>query len=146
MTRLLIAEDHARMREMVVGALETDYSVVDVVADGQQLLEAEARLRPDVVVLDISMPTMNGIEAATRLKQRSSNAKIVFLTVHEEHAFLHAALAVGAAGYVIKSRLASDLCFAISEAVAGRRFISPCLMVPCEDRCPECTGVELLQA
>ena len=138
MIRLLIAEDHARMREMVVGTLENDYSVVDVVGDGQQLLDAESRLQPDVVVLDISMPTMNGIEAATRLKQRSSNAKIVFLTVHEEHAFLHAALAVGAVGYVIKSRLASDLRTAVSEAMAGRRFISPCLTVSCEEGCPAC--------
>jgi DNA-binding NarL/FixJ family response regulator len=125
--RLLVAEDHAGMREKVVSTLEMDYTVVGAVQDGQQMLDAESRFNPDVVVLDISMPVMSGIEAATHLKQRASKAKIVFLTLHDEPGFLQAALAAGAIGYVIKSRLASDLRFAVSEAIAGRRFISPSL-------------------
>jgi DNA-binding NarL/FixJ family response regulator len=125
MIRLLIAEDYAPMREKIVGTLQRDYRVVAAVGDGQEMLDAESRLEPDVVVLDISMPTMNGIEAATRLKERASAAKIVFLTVHEEPAFLNAALAAGANGYVIKSRLATDLRLAIREAMAGRQFVSP---------------------
>ena len=128
--RLLVAEDHAGMREKVVSILEMDYTVVAAVKDGQQMLDAESRFKPDVVVLDISMPVVNGIEAATCLAQRASKAKIVFLTVHEDPAFLQAALAAGAIGYVIKSRLASDLRFAVSEAFAGRRFISPPLDAP----------------
>jgi len=136
MIRLLVADDHAGMREKVIGTLESEYSVVGAVADGQQVLDEESRVNPDVVILDISMPTMNGLEAATLLRQRASKAKIIFLTVHEEPAFLNAALAAGAIGYVIKSRLASDLRFAVSEAVAGRSFISPTLDVKtCEVGC-----------
>jgi DNA-binding NarL/FixJ family response regulator len=135
MIRLLVAEDHAAMRAKVVGTLETEYSVVGAVSDGQEMLEAESRFKPDVVILDISMPILNGLQAASRLKARDSKAKIVFLTVHEEPAFLQAALAAGALGYVIKSRLASDLLLAVREVVANRRFISPSLTIPCEDGC-----------
>jgi DNA-binding NarL/FixJ family response regulator len=127
MVRILVAEDHAAMREKVVGTLEGEYSVVGAVGDGQEMLDAESEIRPDAVVMDISMPRMNGIEAATLLKQRCSTARVVFLTVHEERAFLEAALAAGALGYVIKSRLASDLRLAVREAMAGRRFVSPSL-------------------
>jgi len=139
MTRLLIAEDHTAMREKVIGTLEVEYVVLAAVADGQQMLEEESRLHPDVIVLDISMPGMNGIEAATVLKQRSPGAKIIFLTVHEEPVFIDAAFAAGATGYVVKLRLVSDLCLAVREAVAGRRFISPTLNI---DSC-EC-GNQLL--
>jgi DNA-binding NarL/FixJ family response regulator len=115
------------MREKVVGTLQSEYSVVGTAANGQDMLDVESRVQPDVVILDISMPRMSGLEAAAVLRERASKAKIIFLTVHEEPAFLNAALAAGAAGYVIKSRLASDLRTAITEAMAGRRFISPCL-------------------
>ena len=129
MLRLLIAEDNIGIRAKVVSTLEVEYSIVCAVGDGQELLDVESKCKPDVIILDISMPTMNGIEAATRLRQRGSTAKIVFLTVHEEPDFLKAATAVGALGYVIKSRLANDLRFAVNEAMAGRRFISPSINV-----------------
>lgn len=127
MVRILVAEDHAAMREKVVGTLEGEYCVVGAVGDGQEMLDAESEIKPDAVVLDISMPRMNGIEAANLLKQRASSARVIFLTVHEEPAFLEAALAAGAVGYVIKSRLASDLRLAVREAMAGRCFVSPSL-------------------
>jgi len=134
MIRLLVAEDHEAMREKVVGTLKGEYTMVDAVGDGEEMLDAESRISPDVVVLDISMPIVNGIEAATRLRQRASKAKIVFLTVHDEPEYVEAALAIGAHGYVIKSRLASDLCLAIREVIAGRRFVSPTIsMAPGED-------------
>ena len=125
MVRLLVAEDNVAIREKVVGTLEVEFSVVGVVADGRAMLEAESRIKPDVVVLDISMPIMNGLEAASRLTHRASKTRIIFLTVHEEPAFLEAALAAGAIGYVIKSRMATDLRLAVREALAGRRFVSP---------------------
>jgi DNA-binding NarL/FixJ family response regulator len=125
MIRLLVAEDHEAMREKVVGTLKGEYTIVDAVGGGEEMLNAESLISPDVVVLDISMPVVNGIEAATRLRQRNSKAKIVFLTVHDEPEYVEAALAIGAHGYVIKSRLASDLCLAVREAMAGRRFVSP---------------------
>lgn len=133
MIRLLVAEDHAAMRATVVGTLEVEYQVVGVVGDGQEMLDAESECEPDVIVLDISMPTLNGIEAAHRLKQRGSKARIIFLTVHDEPEFLQAALNSGAHGYVIKARMASDLRPAVREAMCGRRFISPSLtMLPGE--------------
>jgi DNA-binding NarL/FixJ family response regulator len=133
--RLLVAEDHAIMREAVVGTLEIEYLVVGAVSDGQEMLNAESQCEPDVIVLDISMPVLNGFEAANRLRQRGSKAKIIFLTVHDDPEFLQAALNAGADGYVIKSRLASDLRPAVREAMAGGRFISPSLnLLPAERR------------
>ena len=138
MFRILVAEDHAAMREKVVVTLESEYWVVGAVSNGQEMLDAESAIKPDAVVLDISMPTMNGIEAAFLLRQRASTARVIFLTVHEEPAFLKAALAAGALGYVIKARLASDLRPAVREAMAGRRFVSPPLtLVPGEEGRPE---------
>jgi DNA-binding NarL/FixJ family response regulator len=138
MVRLLVAEDHAGVRDKVISTLETEFSVVGSVGDGQEMLDAESRIKPDVVILDISMPTVNGIEAATRLKQRGSKARVIFLTVHEEPEFLQAALAAGALGYVIKSRLVSDLRLAVREVMAGRRFVSPPLTLElCEEGCIE---------
>lgn len=134
MVRLLVAEDHAGIRNKVVATLQIEFSVVDCVCDGQEMLDAESRLKPDIVILDISMPVMNGIEAAARLRERNSKARIIFLTMHEEPEFLKAALAAGATGYVIKSRMGSDLRLAVREAMAGRRFISPSLtLAPGED-------------
>ena len=131
MIRLLVAEDHAGMRRKVIGTLETEFSEesseVFSVNDGKEMLDAESRINPDVVILDISMPVMDGIEAATQLRQRASKAKIIFLTMHDEPEFLQAALATGALGYVIKSRLTSELRLAVREAISGRRFVSPCL-------------------
>ena len=130
MIRLLVADDHAGMREKVVGILKMDYIVVGAVSDGQAMLEAESKFKPDVIVLDISMPIMNGLEAATQLRKRSPNAKIIFLTVHEDPVFLNAAFAAGAVGYVIKSRIGSDLRLAVRDAMEGRRFLSPSLKMP----------------
>lgn len=125
MFRLLLADDHAALREKAIRVLEVEYSVMEAVGNGQEMLDAESRIKPDAVILDISMPIMTGLEAATRLKQRGSAAKVIFLTVHAEAAFLRAALDAGAVGYVIKLRLATDLCLAVREAMAGRVFVSP---------------------
>src|SRR5215510_8960626 len=119
MVRLLVADDHPAMREKVIDTLEVEYSVVGAVSNGQEMLDIESTIEPDAVILDISMPMMNGIEAANRLKQRTSKARIIFLTVHDEPAFLQAALDAGALGYVIKSRLATDLLPAVREVMAG---------------------------
>ena len=125
--RILLAEDHKEMREMIVRILAREFEVVGAVGDGRALLEAESRLKPDVCVVDISMPVMNGIEAAMLLQQNGSKAKLVFLTVHAQKAFLEAALEAGALGYVLKPRMATDLRLAIREAMADREFISPFL-------------------
>lgn len=124
-TRLLVAEDHKGMREKIVQMLERDFDVVGVVGDGLALLEAAARMKPNVCLMDISMPSLCGIETAIRLKQGGSDAKVVFLTVDEDPDYVRAALATGALGYVLKSRMATDLVIAIEEAMAGRLFVSP---------------------
>ena len=123
--RILIADDHKAMRDKVVKQLENDFEVVGAVGDGNAVLEAEARMLPEVCVLDISMPKLSGIEAAGELKKRGSRCKVVFVTVHQDPDFLEAALDKGALGYVLKSRMALDLMPAINAAVAGRLFISP---------------------
>ena len=124
-TRILLAEDHKDMRERVVRLLESDFEVVGAVEDGLALLEAAERMRPEVCVLDISMPRMDGIEAAARLRERAPAVRVVFLSVHEDGDFVRAALETDALGYVVKSRMASDLRTAIREALAGRLFVSP---------------------
>ena len=123
-TRILLAEDHDKMRDRVKRLLERDFEVVDSVENGLALLEAASRLKPDVCVLDISMPFLNGIETATRLRQSGSTAKIVFLTIHEDVDFVQAAMETGASGFVIKRRMVSELRRAIKEALAGRIFVS----------------------
>ena len=122
--RILLADDHDRMRNRIKRHLEREFEVVDAVENGRALLETAARLKPDVCLLDISMPVLNGIETATRLKQSGSTAKIVFLTIHEDPDFVQAALETGALGYVVKRRMVSDLRPAIKEALAGRIFVS----------------------
>jgi DNA-binding NarL/FixJ family response regulator len=122
--RVLLADDHKEMRDRVMRYLEADFDVVEAVSDGRMLLDAAARLNPDVCLLDISMPALNGIETAIQLKQRGSKAKVLFLTIHEDVDFLEAALRTGASGYVLKRRIASDLRPAIRDALAGKTFIS----------------------
>jgi len=123
--RILLADDHNEIRKIVVHLLERQFEILDAVADGRSLLEAASKLKPDVCLLDISMPIMNGIEAASQLKERGSTAKVIFLTVHEDRDFIQAALRIGASGYVFKRRIRSDLSLAVSEALADRIFISP---------------------
>ena len=123
--RILLADDHTEMLKRVVHLLQNEFEVVGAVNDGQALLEAASKLRPDVVLLDVSMPIMNGLEAVDRLREAGSRAKVVFLTVHEDPDFVHESLARGALSYVVKPRLTSDLVPAIKEAVANRSFVSP---------------------
>ncbi len=123
--RVLLADDHIEFLRVTVCLLEPEFEVVGTVGDGQTLLDETARQEPDLLVLDISMPVLNGIEATRRLKAVGSRAKIVFLTVHEDPDYVCAALAAGAHGYVVKSRLACDLPLALREVLAGRSFVSP---------------------
>jgi DNA-binding NarL/FixJ family response regulator len=113
------------MREKILQVLEDDFVVVGVVVDGLAFLEAAAQMKPDLCIIDISMPTLSGIEAAKKLKESGSDAKIIFLTVDDDPDFVRAALAVGASAYVSKSGMATDLANAINEALAGRLFVSP---------------------
>ena len=129
LTRVLLADDHQALLTKVAGFLSSTCEIVGAVRDGQALLEATARLHPDVLVVDISMPVLSGIDAARQLKQSGTTAKIIFLTVHEDPDFVQAALAAGGSGYVVKSRLATDLLRAMQAVLEDRRFISPSIFM-----------------
>ncbi len=122
---MLLADDHEAMLNRVADLLAGDCDVIGTAIDGRQALDAAKRLRPDVLVLDISMPVLNGIETARCLKEAGVKTRIVFLTVHDDPEFAREALEAGALGYVIKQRIGSDLVAAIKEAHAGRSFVSP---------------------
>lgn len=120
--RILVADDHEGIRNTIVSLLERQFDVLDAVGDGPTFLEAVDRLKPDVCVLDISMPKMSGIEIAQRIKRNDARIRIVFLTLHDDRDFKTAALATGAEGYVIKAKMNGDLLYAVNEVLAGRTF------------------------
>ncbi len=119
--RILVADDHEEIRNEIVQLLRRQFEVLEAVGDGPEFLEAVDRLKPDLCVLDISMPKMSGIEAAQRIKDSDSQTKIVFLTLHDDSDFRDAALEV-AEGYVTKARMGRELLPAIKEVLAGGTF------------------------
>jgi len=123
--RVLLADDHPGLLQQVRTLLNPDVNVVGCVYDGAGLVEEALKLRPDVIVTDISMPKLNGIEAVRRLKHAGCSSRVVFLTVHSAPDIVRTALETDAFGYVLKASIATDLLFAIQEATAGRAFISP---------------------
>jgi DNA-binding NarL/FixJ family response regulator len=123
--RVLLADDHAATLQRWRALLEPEFDVVATVGDGQALVEATERLTPDVIVTDIVMPGMTGIVAAETILRRHPAARIVFATVHADHAMLRRSLAAGAFGYVLKVRAGDDLVPAIRAALRGELHISP---------------------
>ena len=123
--RVLLADDHSVMLDRVGGLLSSSFEVVGAVTNGQEMISAGIRLNPDVIVADITMPGLTGIEAAQQLREAGSGARFVFLTIHIEHEFVDACVSQGALGYVVKSHMKTDLIPAIKAALTGRTFISP---------------------
>jgi DNA-binding NarL/FixJ family response regulator len=123
-TRVLIADDHAAILDQVRLELGEDFDIVGAVGNGRDAVDEVLRLSPDVLVTDISMPILNGLEAACRLRTSHSQTRIVFLTIHADRDFVTAALSAGAYGYVTKAHLSTDLVPAIREAMAGHVFVS----------------------
>ena len=122
--RLLVAEDHEGVLNSVLRLLSKHYDVIGTVKDGRALLEAAGAMEPDVLVVDISMPVLNGLEAARILRQTGCKSKIVFLTAHDDADFISAAQDAGGVGYVLKQQMATDLPAAVKLALAGKTFIS----------------------
>ena len=119
--RILVADDHEEMRNEIVQLLKRQFEVLGAVSDGPEFLEAVDRLKPDLCLLDISMPNMSGIEVAQRIKQSDAQMKIVFLTLYDDSDFRAAALENGE-GYVTKARMGKELLVAVKEVLAGRKF------------------------
>lgn len=123
--RILLADDHQPLLESVRRLLDPSFEVVGIACTGRALISEATRLKPDVIVVDISMPDIDGIEAVRQLFTLGSPAKIVFLTVHPKREFVKACVAAGGLGYVVKTHLWTDLIPAIEAAIAGRSYISP---------------------
>ena len=121
--RILVVDDHEEVRKTIVRLLKRQFEVLAAMSDGPTFLEAAAKLKPDLCVLDISMPNMSGIEVAQRIKQTDSKIRIVFLTLHDDFDFRASALATGAEGFVTKARMGGDLIPAVREVLAGRKFL-----------------------
>lgn len=122
--RVLLADDNPEILDTVTQVLQRDCLLLEAVLDGQSVLRDALTLRPDVIVLDISLGDLTGIEVARHLQEMGCKAKIVFLTVHENPDFIRAAFEAGASAYVFKSALGTDLIEAIEAVSAGETFIS----------------------
>jgi DNA-binding NarL/FixJ family response regulator len=121
---VLLADDHAATSEQLRRLLQVHFDVVGQSADGAALVAAEAALKPDAIVTDLSMPGLDGIDATTLIRQRHPDARIVLVTVHAEPVLMDQGLAAGALGYVLKDSAGDELVIAVYAALNGRHFIS----------------------
>jgi DNA-binding NarL/FixJ family response regulator len=124
-TRVLLADDHKIILNGLRSLLEAEFELVGKVEDGRALVSAAEKLRPDVIVVDISMPLLNGIEAVRQIKKIDPQVKVVFLTMHPDVTYAIRAFEVGASGYVLKHSASSELLTAIHEAIKGRTYVTP---------------------
>ena len=122
---VLIADDHAVFAEALRSLLQDEYVVLATVTDGRSLVEQTAKLRPQVLIIDIAMPLLNGFDAAKRVLEQSPAVKVVFLTMQEDPRLAAAALKLGPIGFVLKHSAASELLTAISQVLAGRSYVTP---------------------
>ena len=125
--RVLVADDHQILTEGLKSLLTPEFELVGVVEDGRALVETARKLRPDVIVADITMPRLNGIEALVELKQQDPTVKVVFLTMHRQVAYARRALKAGATGFVLKRSALKELVLAIRAALDDKTFITPAI-------------------
>ncbi len=123
--RVLLADDHTILAEGLRGLLEPEFEVIGVVADGRELVSTAKKERPDVIVADVAMPLLNGIDAAVQLRDAGVKSKVVFLTMHRDVAYARRAMEVGAAGFVLKQSVAAELLTAVREALKGQTYVTP---------------------
>jgi len=125
--RILLADDHRMVAEGLKSLLAAEFELIGTVEDGRALVEAAKKLRPDVIVADITMPHLNGIDALARLQKHNPNVRVVFLTMHQDAVYARSALEAGASGYVLKHSAPAELVMAIHAALEGKTFITPSL-------------------
>ncbi len=125
--RILMADDHRMLAEGLRTLLEPACELIEIVEHGQALVEAAQRLQPDVIVADITMPLLNGLDAVEQLRRLGCQAKVVFLTMHKDTLYAARAMRAGASGFVLKHSASADLLTAIQEALAGRTYITPAI-------------------
>lgn len=125
--RVLIADDHPVVAQGLTSILAAEFELVGVVADGQAMVQAAKTLHPDVIVADVTMPLLNGIDALEMLRQEAINLPVVFLTMHRNAGYARRALRAGAAGYVLKLSAPNELVQAVRAALEGGTFVSPAL-------------------
>lgn len=123
--RILLAEDHTLVREGMRQLLADSLDVLDAVPDGRALLAAAEQLRPEVILLDISMPQLNGLDAARQLSRTCPESKLVFVTIHADPDYVREAFRAGAHGYVVKGAATAELLVAVREVLAGGTYVSP---------------------
>ena len=128
MLRIVLADDNSGVLDQVSRVLAKRYEIVAALKEGEMVVRECLRLKPDVVILDISMGDVSGIDLARELRDSGCESKVVFLTVHEDYDFVKAAIGSGALAYVVKSRLNADLVFAVEAAMAEKLFVSSTLM------------------
>ena len=145
--RILVADDHRILAEGLRRLLEPTYEVVAIAENGHVMVAAAKELKPDVIVVDISMPLLNGIDAVSEIRSAGIQAKIIYLTMHLEANYARRALATGASAYVLKHSVSSELLFAIEEALAGRCFVTPTIAANLErTRTPEDVSLDALDS
>ena len=125
--RILLADDHTMFAQGLRSFLEDDFELVGTVTDGQALVEAARRLGPDVIVVDISMPVLNGFDAVRQLKKEGAPAKIIFLTMHADRSLVAEAFRCGGSGYILKQSAGEELISAIGQVLAGHEYVTPLL-------------------
>ncbi len=123
--RVILADDHTLIAEALHRLIAPQFDVVATVADGHALLDSAASLKPDVVVVDIAMPLLNGLEAGRQLKQKMPGVKLIFLTMNEDPELAMEAMKSGASGYVLKQSAASELLHALQTALQGKSYVTP---------------------
>ena len=126
-TRILLADDHQIVLEGLKNLLEPEFEIVGTVEDGRALVAEALKLHPDVIVVDISMPLLNGIEAVRQIKKSDERSKVIFLTMHPDVVYAASAFDAGASGYVLKNSASRELVTAIKEAVQGKIYVTPAI-------------------
>jgi len=123
--RILLADDHNMVAEGLRAFLEPEFELVGIVEDGHELLDKAKQVNPDVIIADITMPSLNGIDAVEQLKKTGSQAKVIFLTMHHDAMYANRAFEAGASGFILKHSAPDELLTAIREVLKGRTYVTP---------------------